>query len=626
MAKLKIYILGISIALMMGIYLYQDIVTYPPQSIHRWRQTDCLSICQNYYNNGFHFFKPEVHNQNSNDKTEGKGVGECPYYYFLIAFLFKIFGPYYMIFRIVNILIVFTGLIYIFKLLEIISKSFMLSLFGTLFIFTSTSLVYYTNNFLTDPIGLSLIVIGLYYYFKFREKELIRYFIVFCLFAVMAMLLKITSGLGFVAAIGVLIISFVFKNWFKDEVPDTKKYKLFIPVLISVLIIAAWYAFAIKYNTENKSTYFSTKTWPLWSLTGEEIKTIFKVIWNYNLGIYFHFSMHLFILAALIFTFYYHKVLQKSEKLLLIALLFGNVLFFIMWYYAFWYHDYYIINLLIVPAFIFAFAFKILNIKYPKIATSKITAIVLSAFLILNVLNTRKEMKIRYNGWPVNELQEIYGYYFLQPYLQQLGIQYPDKVISLPDTKPSHTLYLMNLKGWTGFYAPDTKEEIDNYIEKEAQYLIYHGDLSERYQFLEEYMHTKIGQFGNIAIYNLQDTAANFIEYNPVVEFEIKKDSSNAILSNVKKGDLYLVSVKLKSKDKVSLVVSADDPNQLFIKDSSIIITENAEWNELKTFVYVHRYIKNKKLTVTLKSDSDQELSYKNLTIIKIKDSKKVVL
>ncbi len=622
MAKLRIFILGISITIMMGIYLYQDIVTYPPQSIHRWRQTDCLSICQNYYNNGFHFFKPEVHNQHSNDKTNGKGVGECPYYYFLIALLFKIFGPYYMIFRILNIFIVFTGLIYIFKLMRLISKSFILSLFGTLLIFTSTSLVYYTNNFLTDPIALSLIIMGLYYFFRFKENILIKNFIIFCLFAVLAMLLKITAGLGFVAAIGVLFIGFIFKNHFRDEVLKTKKYKLFIPVLVSILIIAAWYAFAIKYNTENKSTYFSTKTWPLWSLTGEEIKTILKAIWNYNLGIYFHLSMHIFILASLIFTIYHYKNLSKSENLLLIALLSGNTLFFVMWFYAFWYHDYYIINLLIVPVFIFAFAFKILRIKYPKIAASKITAVALSVFLIFNVLNTRKEIKKRYNGWPTDELQEIYGYYYLQPYLKQLGIQYPDKVISLPDTKPSHTLYLMNLKGWTGFYPPDTKEEIDNYIDKGAQYLIYHGELSERYQFLEEYMKTQIGQFGNIAIYSLNDSTANFIEYTPEIDSKIISESSKTIIDNVKKGDLYLVSVNIESDSLSTLEIATEDPNQIFVS----IKPENPNQEELKTFVYVHRNIKNERLTVTIKNNSGQDISFKDLTIIKIKDNKKVVL
>jgi len=622
MAKLKIFIVGISITLMMGIYLYQDIVTYPPQSIHRWRQSDCLSICQNYYNNGFHFFEPEVHNQNSNDKTEGRSVGECPYYYFIIALLFKVFGPYYMIFRVLNILIVFTGLIYMYKLIHIISKSFLLSLFGTLFIFTSASLVYYTNNFLTDPIALSLIITGLYYLFRFRENLLIKNFIVFCLFAVLAMLLKITAGLGYIAAIGVIFIGFVFKNHFKDEILKTKKYKLLIPVLVSVLIIATWYAFAIKYNTQNNSTYFSTKTWPLWSLSGDEIKTVLKAIWDYNLGVYFHLSMHIFILTALIFTFYHYKMLNKSENLFLIALLSGNALFFVMWFYAFWYHDYYIINLLIVPIFIFAFAFKILNIKYPKIATSKITALVLSVFLIFNMLKTRKEIQTRYNGWPITEIQDIYGYYYLQPYLKQLGIQYPDKVICLPDTKPSYTLYLMNLKGWTGSNGPDTKEKINVFIEKGAKYLIYHGELTEQYQVLKQYMNYPVGKFDNINIYNLTDSTANFIEYMPEVESKIISESSETIISNVKKGDLYLVSANISSDYSSTLEISAENPKHLFVS----VEQETPDQKELKSFVYVRRNIKNKRLTVRLKNSTGKEPSFNNLTIIKIKDYKKVGL
>ncbi|MCK5028883.1 MAG: hypothetical protein KAR57_04560, partial [Bacteroidales bacterium] len=192
----------------------------------------------------------------------------------------------------------------------------------------------------------------------------------------------------------------------------------------------------------------------------------------------------------------------------------------------------------------------------------------------------------------------------------------------LPDTKPSHTLYLMNLKGWTGFYPPDTKEEIDNYIDKGAQYLIYHGELSERYQFLEEYMKTQIGQFGNIAIYSLNDSTANFIEYTPEIDSKIISESSKTIIDNVKKGDLYLVSVNIESDSLSTLEIATEDPNQIFVS----IKPENPNQEELKTFVYVHRNIKNERLTVTIKNNSGQDISFKDLTIIKIKDNKKVVL
>jgi len=238
------------------------------------------------------------------------------------------------------------------------------------------------------------------------------------------------------------------------------------------------------------------------------------------------------------------------------------------------------------------------------------------------VLNTRKEIKNRYNGWPTDELQEIYGYYYLQPYLKQLGIQYPEKVISLPDTKPSHTLYLMNLKGWTGFYPPDTNEEIDNYINKGAQYLIYHGELSERYLFLEDYMKTQIGQFGNIAIYSLNDSTAKFVEYIPEIDSKIISESSQTIIDNVKKGDLFLVSVNIQSVTSSTLEISADDPNQFFVSTKS----ENPDKDELKTCVYIYKNIKNERLTVSIKNNYRQEPSFKDLTIIKIKDNKKVVL
>lgn len=68
-------------------YHYNKILFLHPQSLHQWRQTDCLSIALNYYQDGMNFFKPEVHNLFSDKWTTGYSAGEFPGIYFLVAML-----------------------------------------------------------------------------------------------------------------------------------------------------------------------------------------------------------------------------------------------------------------------------------------------------------------------------------------------------------------------------------------------------------------------------------------------------------------------------------------------------------------------------------------------------------
>jgi hypothetical protein len=50
------------------LYEYQKVIFFRPQSVHFWRQSDCASQALNYYQNGMHFGKPEIHNQVSDEK------------------------------------------------------------------------------------------------------------------------------------------------------------------------------------------------------------------------------------------------------------------------------------------------------------------------------------------------------------------------------------------------------------------------------------------------------------------------------------------------------------------------------------------------------------------------------
>jgi len=82
--------------------------------MHMWRQADCLSFAKNYLENGFQFFKPSVHCTTSDNNNQT--VSEFSIIYYFVALIWKVFGQHEFIFRLINMIIVFIGLYYLFKL------------------------------------------------------------------------------------------------------------------------------------------------------------------------------------------------------------------------------------------------------------------------------------------------------------------------------------------------------------------------------------------------------------------------------------------------------------------------------------------------------------------------------
>ena len=91
-------------------YYYPKIVLKRPESVHKWRQSDCTSLALNYYQNGMNFFQPQTHNFTSDNDTSGYcATSEIPFVYYFVAILYKIFGYHDFIYRLFNTLIFYLG-------------------------------------------------------------------------------------------------------------------------------------------------------------------------------------------------------------------------------------------------------------------------------------------------------------------------------------------------------------------------------------------------------------------------------------------------------------------------------------------------------------------------------------
>lgn len=485
-------------------YDYHDILTYKPQSIHKWRQSDCASITLNYYQHGMKFFQPEVHNLASDNRTTGYAVGECPVFYYLVAGLYKIFGHHDLIYRLVNSLLFFLGLFALYKILERWLDDSFWGISLTLLFFTSPVVVYYANNYLTDTTSFAFVLMGWHFFFSFYFTRKYRFFYVSFLFFTIAGLLKVTSAINGIALLGLYLThSFGWPGLKKSDNRLSFRSGIVLPFIGYFLVIISWYLFAIHYNHLHQTEFFSTRIWPIWDLSKETILWIreqMRALWFRD---YFHITVHLLLMVCFVAVLVLWKKIHPLLLTLTLLFFAGVVLFSVLWFYAFGNHDYYIIGLLIFPVFIFLSLAHFLTQRYPGIMKSVTTKVLFALFLLFNIYYAGQRLEWRYNGW-INDYPENKDLYEVTPYLRSLGIRPEDKVISLPDPTPCFSLYLMNQRGWTEHYRNNTDSlKIEESIALGAKYLILNGGEVTQRPYLQHFMQNKRGQFGTVSIYSL---------------------------------------------------------------------------------------------------------------------------
>jgi hypothetical protein len=476
-----------------------------------WRQCDCLSITLNYYQDNNPFFEPSIHNLGI-DGT-GKTVSDFPLIYYTVAQLWKLFGYHEFIYRLVVLMFFFSGLFALFKIFENVLKDSVLAITGSLFLFTSPTLVYYANNFLMDIPAFSLAIIGLYFFFRFSRSSSNKHFYLFAFFYAMAGLLKISSLLSFIAIAGI----FVFELF---NVKINAGRKIFLEplkqsfILIGVIIIqAAWYIYAVNYNSRHTGGIFLIGTMPLWESNSLQIKeTLLAVKWHLKWD-YFRRETQYILVLMFVFVLVFFKRANKLITILTILIVIGSLSFSILFFQTLKDHDYYTINLFVMVPFVILSFLLLFKSKFNTIYSSLFFRIILIAFLVHNIDFARRRMESRYSskGWQnENYIENIQSFETISPYLRSIGITKDDRVISLSDNSPDISLYFMNQKGWTNYFyynnfqnISDKGAKIKYEISLGAKYLFIYNKKVYEDQAIKPFIENKIGQYKNIDIYAL---------------------------------------------------------------------------------------------------------------------------
>jgi hypothetical protein len=521
--RLSNIIFIITLLILAWFYHYDQIVKKRPQSVHAWRQSDCASIALNYYQNGMHFFKPEVHNLTSdNGKSGYAATSEIPILYYSVALLYKIFGYHEYLYRLLNTLIFLIGLFYLFRSFNFMSHDFFWSIVLPLGILSSPLLIYYGNNFLSNSTAFSFTLIAWYHFFKYKRNAPKIYLIYSLSFFFLAGALKVTALLSFFSLCIVFLLEITHLINFRTEKKIFRSPSLFgFSALAIFLLIFSWIIYAHKYNQLHDCTYFSTTTFPIWSLNTEGIKAVLhniKIVW---LSEYFSLS---FLILLAILTLFILAHLKSAERFLLFILglsFFGSLFYFVLQFWTFKDHDYYLINIYIIPVFIFLTAFNLALKKYPRLMASIAFKVVFALFLCYNFYYASEKLSQRFTGYMNEEYINIKDVYDSKVFLNQIGVLPGDTIIFLP-SETHIPLYLMNLRGWTNYrdarfnrgepvpYNADSAG-IEKSIKNGAKYLFLYGqDELLNIKYIKAYARHILGIHNNLLVFDLLDTTLNF--------------------------------------------------------------------------------------------------------------------
>lgn len=506
-SKYHILIFILTLIGVYGYFNYYEILFYRPQSIHQWRQTDCLSLTLSYFNQNLPFLQPKLHHLNGND---GKTVGEFPILYFITANLYSIFGEKEFILRLINLIIFSTGLIYLYKLIYNITSDFVFSIIAPLLFLSSTIIIYYANNFLPDTPSLGLTFISWYFFYRHYSSKKLMLFIVALFLITLAGLIK-TTALITAATIGIF---FVY-NFLKSKSFKTKELLL---ISLPFLICGLWILYARHYKTSNENFYLLMDIKPIWNESLNGVQSILKRFttsenWGWKKDFYSPIILYSTILSIpLIFVL----KINKQLKFIAITSTILSIIYFLLMFNKFYHHDYYFVH--IIPYFFMIFLCVLYHL-FTKINNEKIKLIALFTVVIFGLIHSKHGLAKRYEmGNP------LVIYNDLDTRLNAIGIDKTKKVISISDNTYCGSLYLMNRQGWTNLnIKPEDKShsfildpknkslntedyittEINTRIKKGAEFMLI-GTSDELIQFIpSQFIENKIFADSNIIVYKL---------------------------------------------------------------------------------------------------------------------------
>ncbi len=448
------YWTALAIILLLTLFLNHKRLGELPMEAHAWAQTDHFSLALGFERNGLNFFKPETYILNHQfpynflrpAKNSITSV-DFPVHEYIPAIFMKLLGTRSpMVFRVYVLLLSIIGLFYLFRLALLITGDEIWSL--AILLWSSTVPVYalFQGSFMPSIPSLSLMIIGMYYYFHHVETEERKPFITAIIFLTIAALTRKTFAIPLVA-IGVYEIFGTFK-----QNKSSNSYK--IATYILMLLVFLSYQVYNHYLFYNYGSVFLNYFLPPHnSVEVQNLLTIIRDKWLLTFGSPFHYL--LLMTSIVLIIKYFKSIISKKNPLhravlmILSLMLLGDFIFFGMMMKQWEHHDYYLNDTFYMPTLLLvALAFS--QIPLREWTHWKRLAIV-GGILLSGIYTAVYAQRAKADRANINMHSRTYATYrnFIGTgaFLDSLGISKDAKILVMDAYAPNLPFLLMDRKG-----------------------------------------------------------------------------------------------------------------------------------------------------------------------------------
>lgn len=506
------------IILILGFIFQYNYLNEFPAHIHAWAQSDRYAIALGFIENNFDFLHPQTFVKNHQFPDEWHvptnssiTAVDFPMHDFIPALLMKISGNYSpFIFRLYTLLYSFIGLFYLFKVAQSITNDFHKSIFTVVFAATSPVFIYYQAGFLPTIPSLSNVIIACYFYLKYLGTNKNSQFIWSLVFLTFATLTRTTFAIPMLAMLGTEFLRIIRKqSSLNDKI---------IPVLLAFATVLS-YHFYNQFLTQKYGSIFLAQLLPPSDI--ESVISIVKAAYK-HWGTQYFSVLHyvIFIFSAVIaVTLIIIKARSNTTKnritnnAVFLGLLFiGNLFFAAVMLPQFRHHDYYFLDTFFLPlVLLLIFLLKALPILNNKVKKNMALLFIIAICvpLTINGLKTQKKRRISYPDDRIDHA--IFNYSGADHFLDSIGVEPEDNILTFATPAPNLPFILMNRKGYA--VMKPTKENLTESLTWPAKYLVFQNEyfITDIYGNYPEIINQiqKIADNGKISIYKIGSNAAS---------------------------------------------------------------------------------------------------------------------
>lgn len=470
---------------LLGIALHWNIWNRDIMGIHAWRQTQTMTVVENFAAEDMNILDPRI-----NSRGDGDGIFrmEFPLMQWIFAWFYKWFGSELIIARILTFLISLFSVLGFYRLLREYKQSELISALGAWCLAWSPMLFYYSVNPLPDNLALCFAIWSFVFLKQHQRDSSFQSLAFFSLFLSLATAIKlpfILFGAGYIP---------LFIERLKSENTNNGMAKSLILGLI-LLPAAAWYLWVIPQWTnaaliggagaEQSFDYQSA------------LNTIWGTIYSLTPELFINYGSVLFFLSGIGFFF------RKRDKISSFKIEL-TMLFFISLYYLYevnmigLVHDYYLFPFLPLMFLIVAVGVKLV-IEHPS------TWLRCVGIFALVILPLTAYLRAEGRWTPMGNEAAI-----LQ-HKEELRNLIPNDALVVVGNDPSTHIFLYHIhkKGWTFEQDWLTSDELKNHIDKGAKFLYSNTNFVDQNEGINQFLKEPIFDKDGIRVYSLKSSLNN---------------------------------------------------------------------------------------------------------------------